>query len=138
MERDDAWHMTDDLMVEDGKGDPFAAAIRATRMPMIVTDPRRDDNPIVFVNDAFLRLTDALAKLRNALIELLRARYRLIHAIVIGVAIDCQLIGQIARAVLELLELASYRIIQAEIIHLRAEITQLRANILRFFGFIAF
>ena len=55
MERDDAWHMTDDLMVEDGKGDPFAAAIRATRMPMIVTDPRQDDNPIVFVNDAFLR-----------------------------------------------------------------------------------
>jgi PAS domain S-box-containing protein len=57
MERDDAWHLTGDLMVEDGKGDPFAAAIRATRMPMIVTDPRRDDNPIVFVNDAFLRLT---------------------------------------------------------------------------------
>jgi len=57
MERDDAWHLTGDLMVEHGKGDPFAAAIRATRMPMIVTDPRRDDNPIVFVNDAFLRLT---------------------------------------------------------------------------------
>ncbi|WP_279597448.1 histidine kinase dimerization/phosphoacceptor domain -containing protein [Methylobacterium sp. J-068] len=57
MEQDDAWHLTGDLMVEDGKGDPFAAAIRATRMPMIVTDPRRDDNPIVFVNDAFLRLT---------------------------------------------------------------------------------
>lgn len=26
-------------------------------MPMIVTDPRQDDNPIVFVNDAFLTLT---------------------------------------------------------------------------------
>ena len=57
MERDDAWHLTDDLMVEHGKGDPFAAAIRATRMAMIVTDPRRADNPIVFVNDAFLRLS---------------------------------------------------------------------------------
>lgn len=57
MERDDAWHLTDDLMVEHGKGDPFAAAIRATRMAMIVTDPRRDDNPIVFVNDAFLKLS---------------------------------------------------------------------------------
>lgn len=57
MERDDAWHLTGDLTVEDGKGDPFAAAIRATRMPMIVTDPRRPDNPIVFVNDAFLRLS---------------------------------------------------------------------------------
>ncbi|BCG87526.1 MULTISPECIES: histidine kinase dimerization/phosphoacceptor domain -containing protein [unclassified Mesorhizobium] len=53
----DAWHMTDDLHVEHGKGDPFAAAIRATRMSMIITDPRRPDNPIVFANDAFLRLT---------------------------------------------------------------------------------
>ncbi|WP_318011332.1 sensor histidine kinase [Mesorhizobium sp. ES1-4] len=53
----DAWHMTDDLHVEQGKGDPFAAAIRATRMSMIITDPRRQDNPIVFANDAFLRLT---------------------------------------------------------------------------------
>ncbi len=38
-------------------GDPFAAAVRATRMPMIVTDPTQFDNPIVFANDAFLRLT---------------------------------------------------------------------------------
>jgi len=53
----DAWHMTDELHVEHGKGDPFAAAIRATRMSMIITDPRRPDNPIVFANDAFLRLT---------------------------------------------------------------------------------
>jgi PAS domain S-box-containing protein len=53
----DAWHMTDDLHVEHGKGDPFAAAIRATRMSMIITDPRRPDNPIVFANDACLRLT---------------------------------------------------------------------------------
>lgn len=37
--------------------DPFAAAMRATRMPMIITDPRQHDNPIVFVNEAFLRLT---------------------------------------------------------------------------------
>ncbi|RUZ75852.1 PAS domain-containing protein [Mesorhizobium sp. M7A.F.Ca.US.006.01.1.1] len=53
----DAWHMTDDLHAEHGKGDPFAAAIRATRMSMIITDPRQQDNPIVFANDAFLRLT---------------------------------------------------------------------------------
>ncbi|WP_027057990.1 sensor histidine kinase [Mesorhizobium loti] len=53
----DAWHMTDDLHAEHGKGDPFAAAIRATRMSMIITDPRRPDNPIVFANDAFLRLS---------------------------------------------------------------------------------
>ena len=37
--------------------DPFAAAMRATRMPMIITDPNRPDNPIVFANDAFCRLT---------------------------------------------------------------------------------
>jgi PAS domain-containing protein len=36
--------------------DPFAAAVHATRMPMIITDPRQHDNPIIFVNDAFCRL----------------------------------------------------------------------------------
>ena len=40
-----------------GGGDPFAAAIRGTRMPMVITDPRRSDNPIVFVNEAFQKLT---------------------------------------------------------------------------------
>lgn len=38
-------------------GDPFAAAIHGTRMSMIVTDPRQDDNPIIFANPAFCRLT---------------------------------------------------------------------------------
>ena len=37
--------------------DPFAAAVRATRMPMVITDPRLTDNPIVYVNDAFVTLT---------------------------------------------------------------------------------
>ncbi|WP_018899439.1 PAS domain-containing protein [Rhizobium sp. 2MFCol3.1] len=37
--------------------DPFAAAMRASRMPMIITDPRRPDNPIIFVNEAFAALT---------------------------------------------------------------------------------
>lgn len=40
-----------------GGTDPFAAAVRATRMPMLITDPTLPDNPIVFVNDAFARLT---------------------------------------------------------------------------------
>lgn len=53
----DDWHLTGDIPVEQGKGDPFAAAIRATRMAMIITNPRREDNPIVFANEAFLRLT---------------------------------------------------------------------------------
>jgi PAS domain S-box-containing protein len=37
--------------------DPFAAAFKATRMPMIVTDPHQDDNPIIFCNAAFQKLT---------------------------------------------------------------------------------
>lgn len=57
MEQADAWRMTGDLHAEHGKGDPFAAAIRATRMAMIITDPRQPDNPIVFANDAFLQLS---------------------------------------------------------------------------------
>lgn len=57
MESSDAWLLTERLHAGTGKGDPFAAAIRATRMPMIITDPRQRDNPIVFSNDAFLRLT---------------------------------------------------------------------------------
>ena len=57
MESVDAWHLTDRLQTEQGKGDPFAAAVRATRMAMIITNPREHDNPIVFTNDAFLRLT---------------------------------------------------------------------------------
>ncbi len=51
------WRETDRLHAEQGQGDPFAAAVRATRMAMIVTDPRQPDNPIVFANAAFYRLT---------------------------------------------------------------------------------
>ena len=47
----------EELAAEHGAGDPFAAAIRATRMAMIVTDARQADNPIIFANDAFLALT---------------------------------------------------------------------------------
>ena len=48
-----------DLEIHRAKAssDPFAGAMRATRMPMLITDPRQPDNPIVFVNDAFARLT---------------------------------------------------------------------------------
>lgn len=49
--------MTDRIHAEHGKGDPFAAAIRATRMAMLITDPRQHDNPIVFANDSFLTLS---------------------------------------------------------------------------------
>ena len=42
--------------MDDGT-DPFVAVVRATRMPMIITDPRQVDNPVVFANDAFCRLS---------------------------------------------------------------------------------
>ena len=37
--------------------DPYGAAIRATRMPIVITDPTLDDCPIVFANDAFVALS---------------------------------------------------------------------------------
>lgn len=46
-----------ELVRQDRGTDPFAAAVRATRMPMIITDPNQPDNPIVFVNAAFPKLT---------------------------------------------------------------------------------
>lgn len=42
---------------EDRLGGILAAAFRGTGSPMVVTDPRLPDNPIVFANDAFLALT---------------------------------------------------------------------------------
>lgn len=39
------------------RGNIFFAAVEMTRMPMLVTDPRQPDDPIVFVNGAFLDLT---------------------------------------------------------------------------------
>lgn len=41
----------------DNRGNIFFAAVEMTRMPMLITDPRQEDNPIVFANGAFLDLT---------------------------------------------------------------------------------
>ncbi|WP_083440474.1 MULTISPECIES: histidine kinase famiy protein [Aquincola] len=42
----------------EGQGrDIFFAAVETTRMPMVITDPRLPDNPIVFANNAFLDMT---------------------------------------------------------------------------------
>ena len=41
----------------DRRSDIFFAAVETTRMPMIVTDPRQPDNPIIFANRAFLAMT---------------------------------------------------------------------------------
>ena len=45
----------DDLAAD--RTDLFFAAVEMTRMPMILTDPRRPDNPIVFANKAFVKLS---------------------------------------------------------------------------------
>lgn len=39
------------------RGGPFVEAVARTRMPMAVTDARLPGNPIVFANDAFVRLS---------------------------------------------------------------------------------
>ncbi|MEH3035744.1 MAG: histidine kinase famiy protein [Sphingomonas adhaesiva] len=41
----------------DDQNTIFFAAVKTTRMPMIVTDPNRPDNPIVFANPAFITMT---------------------------------------------------------------------------------
>jgi PAS domain S-box-containing protein len=41
----------------DERNSVFFAAVEMTRMPMVVTDPNQPDNPIAFVNRAFLDLT---------------------------------------------------------------------------------
>lgn len=46
-----------EVLGRDDGTDPFVAAVRATRMPMIITNPRMPDNPVVFANDSFCRLT---------------------------------------------------------------------------------
>ncbi|MFN3475107.1 MAG: PAS domain-containing protein, partial [Blastomonas sp.] len=55
--RRDAQRIGAEIGGRDKGTDPFVAAVRATRMPMVITDPRQPDNPIVFVNDAFCRLS---------------------------------------------------------------------------------
>lgn len=57
MEQSDAWTLTDNLQLPRGQSDPFSAAIRSNRMPIIVTDLNLPDNPIIFANDSFLKLT---------------------------------------------------------------------------------
>jgi PAS domain S-box-containing protein len=57
MDQRDDWRLTDAIEHQQGRGDPFAAAVRATRMPMVITDPNQGDNPIVYCNAAFQKLT---------------------------------------------------------------------------------
>ncbi len=45
------------VVVGEDANDIFFAAVEMTRMPMIVSDPRQPDNPIIFVNNAFINMT---------------------------------------------------------------------------------
>ncbi|MGE7206760.1 histidine kinase famiy protein [Sphingomonas sp. NPDC019816] len=49
--------IADTRQPHSGQSDIFFAAVKTTRMPMIVTDPRQPDNPIVFCNEAFSFMT---------------------------------------------------------------------------------
>ncbi|TDH58490.1 PAS domain-containing protein [Dankookia rubra] len=40
----------------EARNGPFVAAVQATRVPMVVTDPRIAGNPIIYANDAFVRM----------------------------------------------------------------------------------
>ncbi|MFN6980362.1 MAG: PAS domain-containing protein [Brevundimonas sp.] len=53
----DAERIEAEVLGLDDSTDPFVNAVRATRMPMIITNPRRPDNPVVFANESFCRLT---------------------------------------------------------------------------------
>jgi PAS domain S-box-containing protein len=55
--RSDAARIDSEIASQGLGTDPFVAAVRATRMPMVISNPRLPDNPVVFANDAFCRLT---------------------------------------------------------------------------------
>jgi len=56
-ERRDTFRAESLLTPRAGIDDPFAAAVHATRMSMIIADAQAPDMPIVFANDAFLALS---------------------------------------------------------------------------------
>ena len=57
MANEDDWQLTARLEYLPGRGDPFAAAIRETGMPMIITDTKQPDHLMVFANAAFEQMT---------------------------------------------------------------------------------
>ena len=58
----DAAQASDHAGLVHADDDIFFAAVKTTRMPMIVTDPRQPDNPIIFANPAFLEMTGYTAE----------------------------------------------------------------------------
>lgn len=74
----------------------FFAAVRATRMPMIVTDPHAPDHPIVFANPAFLNMTGYTPE------ELIGKNCRLMQ----GPDTDRDTVAEVRRAIAERRETA--------------------------------
>ena len=75
--------------MSDDSNSIFFAAVKTTRMPMIVTDPNQPDNPIVFANPAFINMTG------YAWDELVGANCRLLQ----GADTDRDTVAEIRRAV---------------------------------------
>lgn len=77
--------------------DIFFAAVQTTRMPMIVTNPNLSDNPIVFANEAFTRMTGYSAS------ELLGENCRFLQ----GKDTDPETVAEVRRAIAERREVAT-------------------------------
>jgi PAS domain S-box-containing protein len=89
----------------DERGGIFFAAIEMTRMPMILTDPRQTDNPVVFANNAFLDLTG------YELEEIIGRNCRFLQ----GAQTDRAMVGQLRDAI------AERRAVSAEILNYRRD-----------------
>ena len=87
----DARNAGDRLLAAHPSEDPFAAAFKATRMPMLITDPRQPDNPIIFCNGAFATLTGYDIK------ELVGRNCRLLQ----GRDTDADAVAELRKAILD-------------------------------------
>ncbi|SEO96516.1 PAS domain S-box-containing protein [Methylobacterium sp. ap11] len=83
--------------VNDTHSDIFFAAVETTRMPMIVTDPHQPDNPIIFANQAFLRMTGYTPE------ELVGTNCRFLQ----GPETDRETVAEVRRAIAERKEIAT-------------------------------
>jgi len=85
------------------RDDVFSDAAERAGLPVVITDPRRVDNPAVFANDAFLRMTGYSAA------EVLGRNCRFMQ----GPDTDARAIGALRRAIGErasaTVELLNYR-----------------------------
>ncbi|KMO32121.1 histidine kinase [Methylobacterium aquaticum] len=83
--------------VADHHSDIFFAAVETTRMPMIVTDPRQPDNPIIFANQAFRGMTGYAPE------ELVGRNCRFLQ----GPETDAETVAELRRAIAERKEIAT-------------------------------